>query len=202
MHRWKRAVLYDMEVCRRCNIALANCREMAFLVDWLFWKLGAMLLMVAILDALQAQNLPVGPDLAYWAAELFIPFAFIFKDGFSGMSPGKWLFNVQVVDVETREPTGFFRSAKRNLILLLPYLGVLIVICQFMKGPRIGDRWARTAVIWRKHAHKPPFDPRGIRCTTCGYNLTGNVSGICPECGTPIPAKKAQPVSGSATATS
>jgi len=25
-------------------------------------------------------------------------------------------------------------------------------------------------------------------CLRCGYNLTGNVSGICPECGTPIPA--------------
>lgn len=24
-------------------------------------------------------------------------------------------------------------------------------------------------------------------CGTCGYNLTGNVSGRCPECGTPIP---------------
>ena len=25
-------------------------------------------------------------------------------------------------------------------------------------------------------------------CTKCGYNLTGNVSGICPECGTPVQA--------------
>ena len=25
-------------------------------------------------------------------------------------------------------------------------------------------------------------------CPKCDYNLTGNVSGICPECGTPIPA--------------
>lgn len=24
-------------------------------------------------------------------------------------------------------------------------------------------------------------------CGRCGYNLTGNVNGICPECGTPIP---------------
>jgi hypothetical protein len=24
------------------------------------------------------------------------------------------------------------------------------------------------------------------RCTACGYNLTGNTSGICPECGTPV----------------
>ena len=25
------------------------------------------------------------------------------------------------------------------------------------------------------------------RCATCGYDLTGNVSGICPECGTAVP---------------
>ncbi len=27
----------------------------------------------------------------------------------------------------------------------------------------------------------------GNRCLACGYNLTGNTSGTCPECGTPIP---------------
>ena len=26
-------------------------------------------------------------------------------------------------------------------------------------------------------------------CISCGYSLTGNVSGICPECGTPVPSK-------------
>ena len=26
-------------------------------------------------------------------------------------------------------------------------------------------------------------------CTECGYDLTGNVSGKCPECGTPVSAK-------------
>lgn len=35
---------------------------------------------------------------------------------------------------------------------------------------------------------KPMFDPCR-RCTTCGYNLTGNVSGVCPECGTAIRAE-------------
>ena len=30
-------------------------------------------------------------------------------------------------------------------------------------------------------------------CTTCGYNLTGNESGICSECGTPIPAAIKRP---------
>jgi hypothetical protein len=26
-------------------------------------------------------------------------------------------------------------------------------------------------------------------CGACGYNLTANTSGVCPECGTPVPAK-------------
>jgi hypothetical protein len=30
-------------------------------------------------------------------------------------------------------------------------------------------------------------------CMKCGYNLTGNVSGICPECGTACPAAAAAP---------
>ena len=28
-------------------------------------------------------------------------------------------------------------------------------------------------------------------CPSCGYDLTGNVSGTCPECGRPVPAKGA-----------
>lgn len=27
-------------------------------------------------------------------------------------------------------------------------------------------------------------------CKTCGYNLTGNVSGVCPECGTTVPEEQ------------
>ena len=29
-------------------------------------------------------------------------------------------------------------------------------------------------------------------CKSCNYNLTGNVSGICPECGTPVKERKQQ----------
>jgi len=34
---------------------------------------------------------------------------------------------------------------------------------------------------WRQRSRGIPED-----CNVCGYDLTGNVSGICPECGTPI----------------
>jgi hypothetical protein len=42
---------------------------------------------------------------------------------------------------------------------------------------------AWTIVLWCRS------QPRGAgpRCSSCGYNLTANVSGICPECGKPIP---------------
>ena len=42
--------------------------------------------------------------------------------------------------------------------------------------------------IWmcRRYRSRPP---RIGFCQKCGYNLTGNVSGICPECGTAIAAK-------------
>ena len=29
-------------------------------------------------------------------------------------------------------------------------------------------------------------NPPGNQCAKCEYDLTGNVSGVCPECGTPI----------------
>jgi hypothetical protein len=40
-----------------------------------------------------------------------------------------------------------------------------------------------TVWFWRKRKGK-----RG-GCLNCGYNLTGNVSGVCPECGTPVDRK-------------
>ena len=39
---------------------------------------------------------------------------------------------------------------------------------------------------------------RGRYCTTCGYDLTGNESGVCPECGNEVQAqKKLSPDQGS-----
>jgi hypothetical protein len=40
-----------------------------------------------------------------------------------------------------------------------------------------------TVFLWRRGRRRPPG-----HCQNCGYNLTGNVSGVCPECGEKIQA--------------
>lgn len=37
-------------------------------------------------------------------------------------------------------------------------------------------------IFWRDRKRLPPG-----HCKSCGYNLTGNVSGVCSECGEPVP---------------
>jgi len=40
-----------------------------------------------------------------------------------------------------------------------------------------------TAFLWRRGRRRIPPG----HCRKCGYNLTGNVSGVCPECGVMVP---------------
>jgi hypothetical protein len=68
-------------------------------------------------------------------------------------------------------------------IAAIPYLGTVILLPLFVFNrcyalcfiEQFGPHWT----IFRDH----DFD--GPRCTRCGYNLTLNQSGVCPECGTP-----------------
>jgi predicted amidophosphoribosyltransferase len=39
-----------------------------------------------------------------------------------------------------------------------------------------------TVILWFADRRRIPPG----HCQKCGYDLTGNVSGICPECGTPV----------------
>ena len=42
-----------------------------------------------------------------------------------------------------------------------------------------------TIAVWRAD-RIIVLEPRSQHCWQCGYNLTGNVSGVCPECGTEV----------------
>ena len=54
------------------------------------------------------------------------------------------------------------------------------LVCRF--APDYRPLSKKLIAAWNHWRHYPPG-----HCQVCGYNLTGNVSGICPECGTLIP---------------
>lgn len=184
---WKCKPLYDVKVCKKCRNSLAYRRHAAYLVDIIIISLlgqGIMLLLVIL--PVSPGNTPllglgaILSSIGYYAMLLA-------RDGISGQSPGKALFGIQVVDVYSREPIGLGQSVKRNLPLLLPIIGVVVIILTMAKGQRWGDRWANTMVLRRRYSNRVPYAPPGAYCRSCGYNLTGNLSGRCPECGIEVP---------------
>ncbi len=188
--------LYKGYVCKKCCYSFVNRRQAAYLVDSLLYSFVYFIFLYFL------NFMPGNPFLTIiltgtvsWVilVEICCEIIFYMKDGFRGKSPGRWIAGVTVVDEELREPIGFHQSVKRNLALLIPF-GLLIIVGQMSKGKRIGDKWAKTRVIWDKYKHSFPFEDRGFVCYRCGYNLTGNVSGICPECGTAVSIPQARPI--------
>jgi hypothetical protein len=45
-----------------------------------------------------------------------------------------------------------------------------------------------TPIVWLILAARCRQRVRSNRCVRCGYSLSGNTSGVCPECGAPVPA--------------
>jgi len=82
--------------------------------------------------------------------------------GFMVMAP---LFNL------FSPPPRFFSFA-----VLPTILPVSALTWGYIGGRAVGARAARRAKLMK-----------GL-CSACGYNLTGNTSGICPECGTKVSA--------------
>ena len=199
---WKKP-LYGHPVCKKCLYKLANRRQVAYLVDAVLFFIPTYALMFAVGTQLARQGLSGLPFLlATTAIGLPLNVLFVLKDGLGGRSPGKRLTGVVVVDDATGRPISFGQSFKRNAVLLVgvvPYVGgvlsfvvVVTIVVQMTRGPRLGDRFAGTRVVWRRYADSPVFGGDGALCERCGYDLTGNESGRCPECGEP--AGERQPV--------
>ncbi len=65
----------------------------------------------------------------------------------------------------------------------LRMLSVAIYSCLIVVGMGLACRWTPCVVSWFKSTNRSGF------CSNCEYNLTGNVSGTCPECGVAIPGE-------------
>ena len=140
--------LYGLQVCKKCAKGFTNRREGAFLIDIFLWYM-AMTIFGLIFDLPQSEGSTLFISLVFWII-------FFLKDGFSGYSLGKAIFGLQTYHEPSGQPAGFLASLKRNVILIVPVI-ILFLIIDIKNGYRVGDRWAKTKVIWNKHKDKAPF---------------------------------------------
>jgi uncharacterized RDD family membrane protein YckC len=147
-------VLYEYWVCRKCSNGMANRRQFAWLLDVM--ALWVVLFMIAFVVG--AVGGAARADVSGVAAVLpwLLYGAWLLKDGFGGHSPGKSAMGLQVVDIDTGQGADFGASFKRNLPMLIPF-APLVAAFQMSRGPRLGDGWANTRVVWKKHQGRGPF---------------------------------------------
>lgn len=187
--RRKTQSLNGVLVCKQCCHRFASRRQFAWAIDHLIFSVISACSTVAIILAMTSGYRDIlallrNPrfQIAIFVYSNLLWIGFLIKDGFSGRSPGKVICGLHVIDVATRQRISFGASFKRNLATYIPFASLIMAV-QLLKGPRWGDHWANTMVVWTEYEHCLPFDQRGVLCVKCGYDLTGNLSGRCPECG-------------------
>jgi hypothetical protein len=187
--------LYGAEVCCPCFNRFVHLRIVAFVIDFLAYAslgLAAQFLLFGSVGGVVRRD-PSWFDVCVNAG--FCAFMLL-RDSSLWLSPGKRLLGLRTVDAQTGESAGVTQSMKRNLWFGIPGVWVWAAMIAgaeiYLGGGRPRDRAAHTKVVWCKHAHAAPFLPQALVCRRCAYNLTGNVSGRCPECGTEVPAEARQ----------
>ena len=125
------------------DLASPWVRLIANIIDYVIALLGVIL-------AIQ----PYPGSLQVLLGFLFYVLYYLLGDALpNGMSLGKRVFGIQVVDDHSLRPCSLKQSFKRNLLLAIPILGWLDAASIFNPlNRRLGDRWANTLVVKRsKH---------------------------------------------------
>lgn len=99
--------------------------------------------------------------------------------------PG-WPYVLLLGDFVTRHPTGVAAALLAGVIFTGLLSSGIAVIANARHHHRIRAEYEHEPSEFPPHptAKRPPVEPPS-ECTSCGYNLTGNESGVCPECGVP-----------------
>lgn len=147
---WEKAkMLYGVPVCKKCSNDFTNRRFLAYVIDSVAWTFFPVFFIGTLQPFIPRQILVI-------PAILLIVFGFLLKDGFKGKSMGKAILGLQVLNTQTGRPIGMGGSIIRNLPFYIPFAPLMIAF-SFHKGPRIGDSWAKTKVVWTKQLGKGPF---------------------------------------------
>ncbi|MBC7795719.1 MAG: RDD family protein [Pyrinomonadaceae bacterium] len=146
----KMKTLYDQDVCKTCHTGFTNRRQAAYLIDLLFYRFAIVYFFIAITDFLPKDFSAISFFLI-----AIIPIPFLLKDCTNGSSLGKSVLGLKVVGAETRQPCGVLSSFSRNVIFIIPLLALVEIV--MMKNKRLGDRIAKTRVVWNKYPNAPIF---------------------------------------------
>lgn len=94
------------------------------------------------------------------------------KDPFRPRNIAAWISFFAMVGIATYNFWIFRDCVSFDLVRVNTCLLVAVIAYVAVRLTReaLSDEWLRSPY---------PFG----HCRTCGYNLTGNVSGVCPECG-------------------
>jgi len=168
---WK--PLYGYQVCPKCHSDFAWKRAFAHLIDIVAANiiLGILVVVIVVIGAVvvagagQTSSSDAAAATAMllfmllYACIFIAMYAFLLlRDGFHGQSPGKKILGLQVINTVSGIPIRFGDSFKRNLILIVPVLPIVVAVQIFTaNGMRIGDEWAQTKVIWLQYADRAPF---------------------------------------------
>ena len=89
--------------------------------------------------------------------------------------PWRWRF----LGFDTNRIADNWEGAPVTNEVLIPFWFLTLLFAIF-PAARLMHRFRR---VLRRHTGS---------CPTCSYSLTGNTSGVCPECGTPVPKEPAE----------
>lgn len=156
-HMHKAKPLYGVDVCKKCYNGFANRRQFAFIIDSLVFRVATFAVGMAVGVSIVLAGGSESTLLAIaWPLDIGMLALFFCKDGLAGRSLGKLICGVHTIDERTGESIGLIASFKRNLLLVVPFLP-LVVAYQLCKGHRWGDGWSHSKVIWNKFADHPIF---------------------------------------------
>ena len=122
-----------------------------------------------ILSAQWQQHLIRLPRFKRWSVTLPLLSAPSYVSPVGGRWPAEFVIGCETIDIAGPHLNGVWLGLP---VRALPGMSLLVAaypMLAFVRGPV--RRWQRAR--------------KGL-CLTCAYNLTGNVSGVCPECGTEI----------------
>jgi len=163
--------LYGYQACPKCYNDFAWKRAFAYILDIVFVNVivGVLIVVALIVGVIVVGAAGNNNDAAATAGGMIIVLGYLgsfvmayvlitLRDGHQGMSPGKRILGLQVINSVSGAPTSWGDSFKRNIILAVPVVPIVVIIQIFSaNGLRLGDEWARTKVVWKQYADRAPF---------------------------------------------